>query len=298
MTDREEAGLRGQVRICSTECDRLSGDRHWVLRTTDTFLPEGHLLEQRHRNPDGSHWATICRYDQYARILEKEQGDQRLSYHYDTFGRLERVMVHSPASGDRVYESVQYAADGTKTKTFYPIPLDQAQRKSTSISVESMLHLSLDAVAIMTLLDTDDRAIRKVLYDADDRVIRRVVFRYDERGLLLEEGELIGGAIRDDFRNVYRYDALGRRIESDKRWGDLGGALRAFAYNEHGDKAEEIIQQNSGVMTENTDARGWMQRFSYIYDEHENWIERTTETILNSGETSRSAIDRRELTYY
>jgi hypothetical protein len=120
------------------------------------------------------------------------------------------------------------------------------------VCADAMLHLSIDAVVIMTVLDANDRPIRKVLYDADDRVIRRVAFRYDTRGLLLEEGELVGGSIRDDFRNVYRYDAFGRKIEADKSSGDLGGARRTFAYNQVGDMVEEIVEQNTGVMMEDT----------------------------------------------
>jgi hypothetical protein len=161
-----------------------------------------------------------------------------------------------------------------------------------------MLHFSIDAVVIMTVLDANDRPIRKVLYDGDDRVIRRVAFRYDARGLLLEEGELVGGSIRDDFRNVYRYDSLGRQIEADRRWGDLGGARRTFAYNDGGDRVQEIIEQNMGLMSEEFGSEAWTQRFAYQYDDYENWIERTTETILHTGDARLSMIKRRELTYY
>ena len=91
-----------------------------------------------------------------------------------------------------------------------------------------MLHVSIDAFIIMTVHDANDRAIREVLYDMEDRVIRRVAFRYDARGLLLQEGEVADGSIREDFRNVYRYDAQGRQIEVDRRWGDLGSGRQSF----------------------------------------------------------------------
>jgi len=125
-----------------------------------------------------------------------------------------------------------------------------------------------------------------VLYDLDDRVIRRVTFRYDERRLLLEEGEVVGGSIRDDFRNVFRYDALGRKIEVLQRWGDeLGGARLAFAYNGHGDVVQKSIEQNLGFLRDDdAGSQSWMERFAYQYDDHGNWIQRTTETISHSGE--------------
>jgi hypothetical protein len=274
------------------------------MYTNDTFSPQGHLLERRHQNPEGSHWSIICRYDERGRILEKEQvgeepdAHQLFSYRYDPHGRLDRVILHSAKEGERVFESVQYAADGTKTQTSYPTPLDETKRQTTGVCAESMLHLSIDAVVIMTILDASDRPIRKVLYDGDDRVIRRVAFRYDARGLLLEEGELVGGSIRDDFRNVYRYDASERQVEADRRWGDLGGGRRTFAYNDRGDIVQEIIEQNTGLMMEDTGSQAWTERFAYQYDDYGNWIERTTETILHTGEARLSMIEQRELTYY
>jgi hypothetical protein len=228
------------------------------MHTHDTFSSPGHLLERRHRNPDGSQWSIICRYEEDGRILEKEHVGEKpaaqllFSHRYDPFGRLDRVMLHSAQEGERVFESVQYAADGTKTKTSYPTPLDDNERKTTGVCAESMLHLSIDTAVIMTILDASDRPIRKVLYDGDNRVIRRVAFRYDARGLVLEEGELVGGSVREDFRNLYRYDTLGRLIEANRRWGDLGGGRRTLTYNDRGDVVQEIIEQNMGLMMEDT----------------------------------------------
>jgi hypothetical protein len=206
-------------------------------------------------------------------------------------------MLRSAQEGERVFESVQYAADGTTTRTSYPTPLDEARRQNTSVFAEAMLHVSLDAVVVTTLLDASDRPIRKVLYDRDDRVIRRIGFRYDARGLLLEEGELVAGSIREDFRNVYRYDAQGRQVEAHRRWSDLGGTKRSFTYDDQGNIAEEIIEQNDGfMMTDGSGNQAWIERFAYEYGD-ENWIQRTTETIPRAGEARVSMIERRELTY-
>ena len=175
-------------------------------------------------------------------ILEKEQANELLSYNYDSLGRLERVFERSGSKSERVFESIQYAADGTKTRTTYPATIEESKRRMTSVAASAMLHVSLEAVAIMAVLYSSGLPIRKVFYDVDDRVIRRVAFRHDTGGLLLEEGEVIDGSIREDFRNIYRYDASGRQIEADQRWGDFGGSRRTFDYNEYGDKVREIIQ--------------------------------------------------------
>jgi hypothetical protein len=147
MTDRKEAELRGGVRTCQLELDYVYSDRHWVMQTADVYSREGNLLERRHRNPDGSQWSTICRYDEQERILEKACLGQTLTaeelflYHYDELGRLERVMARSRDGSERVFESFRYANDGTKTQIAYPPPLDERNRMSAA----SDLHFSVDA---------------------------------------------------------------------------------------------------------------------------------------------------------
>jgi len=302
MTDREEAKLRGSVSECATERAYIYPDHDWVMHTRKTFSSDGRLLEKRHRNPDGSEWSILCHYDDGGRMLRKEQftGNpseyELLTYAYDSLGRLERVTAQR-GSEERVCESVRYSADGTCTTTAYPRPLTDEQRRNTSGSGESALHHSPDAVAVMTLLDAHGRPVRRVLYDTDDRVIRRVAFRYNPRGLLAEEGEIIAGTIRPDFRNVYRYDDVNRMIEADRRWGDVGGMRRTFTYNERGDVIEENLQPYPGLPGTEHDLQPWAQRFSYRYDEPGNWIERRTETVLHTGEARLSMVLRRTLRY-
>lgn len=304
MTDREEAGLRGPVKTCGIECDYVYPDKRWVMHTSDAFSPEGNLLERRHRNPDGSQWSILCRYDDGGRILDKvyargePSGGEVLTYQYDALGRLDRVIMRSGEDADRVFESFRYEADGTKTQTTYKIPLDDQKRMNTGVAGGSMLHMSIDAVAIMTLFDATGRATRKVLYDVDDRVIRRTTFRYDAQSLLVEEGELIAGRIREDFRNVYRYDAAGNRIGAEMRWGDLGGQRTSFAHNTRGDVTEERIEKTHLLREERRDDQSWTRLFRYQYDDFGNWTERVTETARSNGETSVSMIERRDLAYY
>jgi hypothetical protein len=290
--------------VCRTEVDYQNADHPWVRRTDETYSAQGQLLEQRHLNPDGSAWSMILRYGENGQLVEKQifgaepAANQLFSYRYDPLGRLERVILRDPQEFERVCESVQYAADGTKTRTEYPTPLSETQRRQTGVCVEAMLHVSLDAVAIMTIADASDRPIRKVLYDADDRVIRRVGFRYCESGRLLEEGELVGGRIRDDFRNVYRYDTAGRQVEVDRHWGDFGGSRRTFTYNERGDTLQESIQPRAGLAELGPDPETRTLQFAYVYDDPGNWIERTTQTILATGDRRLTTVERRELIYY
>jgi hypothetical protein len=290
-TDRKEAGLRGLVRTCATEHDVVYPDRHWIMHTTDTFSQRGDLLERQHTNPDGSRWSVIRRYDECGILREEARLGDDLEdlycYQYDELGRVERVIVRSAQHGERVFESYLYGHDGTKTQTSYPLPIIAKEGVFTLVASDGPLHMSPDAVAIMTLFDAMGRPIRKVLYNADDRIIHRVQFRYDERGLLIEEGELIGGGISADFRNLFRYDQSGRRIEDDRRWSS-GGERRRFSYNEQGDVVEEQIDHFSDLTLNHPAHQSWAQRYSYEYDDQNNWIIQRTET----------AVDRRQLTYY
>jgi hypothetical protein len=152
MTDREESGLRGQVKTCRTERDYVYPEQNWVLHTEDTFSQQGHLLERRHWNPGAPPLSTVCRYDDQGRLVEKAVQNERFSYIYDALGRLERVVLRSAEDSERVFDSVRYAADGTKTSMSYPTPLDEAQRQNRSVDARGALHFSIDAVAILTVL--------------------------------------------------------------------------------------------------------------------------------------------------
>ncbi|MBV8551466.1 MAG: hypothetical protein JOY54_09210 [Acidobacteriaceae bacterium] len=302
MTDREHADCRGRVRTCRTEREYVYADGHRVMYIEEEFSPDGDLLERRHRNPDGSEWSICCEYDERGQKREKqhisnEGAPQELFvYKYDALGRLERVVEHSQGR-QRVSESIKYWPDGTKTQTSYPAPLTDEQRRTTSACGPAILHWSADTVCIMKSFDPSGRAVREVLYDADDRVIRRIAFVYDEHGRLIEEGELIGGRIREDFRHIYRYDASGRRIEADMRWGDLIGERRRYGYNSHDDPIETVIEQ-SNLLTDESIARSWTERSRHTYDEHGNWTERVTEVLTPNLDARVSMIERRYLIYY
>lgn len=261
-------------------------------------------MEWRQRSPHGFRFATVCRFNERGQVIEKEQTGNpsavRLlfSYLYDSSGRLERILLQSAAETERVVESVRYDPDGSRIHTAYPIPLDENLRRSSGVSVESALHISLDAVAIMTMFDASDRPLRKVFYDERDRAIRRVGFHYDKHGLLDAEGEWIAGRICEDFRNLYRYDNAGRRIGIDCRWGDLAGTRRTYSYNEHSDIWTERIEVMDGLREEENEPRDWTQRYAYQYDRFDNWTERRLEAVFDSGDVRLTTIDRRELTYY
>src|SRR5664279_1499011 len=140
--------------------------RQWVMHTSTIFSPGGNLLEQRHRNPDGSHWSMECRYDDGGRLSQKDEANIQgtplwLYYHYDSFGRLERVVARSATGTDRVYELYQYDETGRKTVTVYP---DPALRGKLHTTVETASETSADASSIVTHFDHQDRPCKRLFY--------------------------------------------------------------------------------------------------------------------------------------
>lgn len=302
MTDREQAGLRGAVKTCVSERDYAYPDHHWVMHTTNTFSAEGNLLEKRHRNPDGSQWSTICRYDDQGRLSQKEDlpedleaAKQVFSYQYDALGRLERVAARSERGTERVCESYRYDRAGRKTMTVYPDP--GLRGKCIGIDLELTLEISAEASSIMTIFDDRDRPVKRVFYDPNGMVDRRILMRYDAAGRLLEEGECeADGSIREDLRHVYRYDSEGRLIEKSMHKYAFGTHRKTFLYNEQGDIIEERRQRTPGII-EGGD-QDWTLRYRYQYDDRGNWIERITETVLSGGDPRVSMIERRRVEYY
>lgn len=294
ISDRELAGLRGPVALCETE--QLK--RGFV--TKESFRRDGQWTERWHRNPDGSEWTIVRRYDPDGRLIEEEQTGppaQTLAYSYDAEGRLARIDVRLPDGTERVQESFLYRDDQTSAITLYIDP--PLREKKVVVSVESMLHMSIDAVCIMTIRDSGKKLIKKVLYDADGRVIRRVLFRYDGDGRLVEEGEIdFGDHLRADMRNSFRYDAEGHCIETDSYWGEFGGQRKTRSYNERGDLKEERVEPLPGrvVLHERVP---WSAHYDYEYDAHGNWTSRTEQVQrLDSGAPIRSEVTRRKLKYW
>lgn len=300
MTDRGEAGLRGPVKTCQVERDCVYQDHHWVMHTSTVFAEDGQLLEQRHRNPDGTAWRVVCHYDDRGRISRKEyfhegpDAKQVLLYEYDSPGRLERVRVRSENGEERVAESYTYDRAGRKAATVYP---DPAQRNASGLVTEA-LETSPGASAILTLFDEQDRPERRVFYDPNGIVERRVVMRYDADGRLLEEGEREpDGSIREDFRTQYRYDAAGRVIEKEFYWSAIGRVRDEYVYNPEGDVVENRHESAGGFAHPDGDQK-WTVRSRYLYDDRGNWVERIEETTPQGGEQRISMIERRRIEYY
>jgi hypothetical protein len=303
MTGREEAGLRGSVRQCTTETEFQSG----VGVTTRSFSRDGRLLEARHRNPDGSEWFAKYRYTEDGLLLEREYGggiegagDRLLRYEYNPAGRLQRVTARNGDGDERVAESHRYEPNGEHMMTEYPDPALPARGVQSVTS--NMLRKTADTVAILTYFDIAGLPTKRVLYDGNDMVIRRVLIRHDAQWRIVEEGEAEpGGAIRPDFRHLYRYDSQGRRIEADMYWYDLGGQRTTTTYNDQGDIAEERTLARRSAIDLGLGERDveWLERHEYVHDTCGNWVSRTSTTHAPpDAEGTQVRTERRQIEYW
>ena len=292
MTDRENAQLRGQVRKYVLKQEHRYPGGH---RVDSTFSPEGHLLEKRQRNADGSEWSVICRYDDSGRIVERQQHgkpSELISYRYDSLGRLLSVTARSAYGDEHVRESYQYDAAGRKTRIVHPPPIPAGA--NVGIAIDCMFEFSPEASSIVTLFDEQDRPSMRIFYDPNNNADRVVLLRHDAHGRLVEEGEREpDGTIARDRNRIYIYDDNGQPIEITTHHS-LGTFRKTFAYNEHGDLSRE--RQEHRLIVDDTE--DWTSHYLYQYDDRGNWTERTTEVETSDGARRVNLIERRQLDYY
>jgi len=297
MTDREKAGLRGPVALCETEVlfspRGLEKSTHVTL---ESYRLDGRRIEMS--DTRRSEWTNRWHYYDYddgrPREVVFEGADAfRRVFVYDDKARLKAVSIHN-AEGRHLEESYTYHDDGTVVHTSYP----RKPPGLVGVLADSMLHLSGDAVRITTLLDSRGNALEKVLYDVDRRPIQRVLFLYDTAGRVVEEGEAYtDNRMRDDFRNLYRYDEQGRHTEIE-RYFPFGGTRQTMTYNEQGD----LVERHTVSLPTDIDFMAqspWAEYFGYEYDTRSNWIRRTLEHHLEeTGETIHRDEHRRRLEYW
>jgi len=265
----------------------------------ELFHADGRRRELTHEHADLVDWTHRWLYDLDNRLSEETLDGTfpfRRTFKYDKSGRLETVFHHEN-QGRWLEESYLHHKDGTSTQISYPQDHRQHRGESSTL-FDSLLHISADAVRIVTMRDSREKPLEKVLYDIDDRTIHRVLFLYDDAGRLVEEGEAYSdNTIRDDFKNLYRYDAHGRCIEKEVRT-PFCGERQTTTYNESGDVSTfKTTPLDIGI--DIGPKRPWALHYGYEYDVRGNWLVCDVETrTLDTAETTDIRENRRRLTYW
>src|SRR5207253_1464972 len=164
MTDREEAGLRGSVRICVEETTYPTGKS----LTTTEYGPDGRLLTTRTSNSDGSECFTTKTYEADGRLVKTSSAKSgepatETLYAYDEAGRLKESR---DADGEGNLTGYRYDQQGrnSEIKTFAPEVIERYRNgvlvagKSFDLGLAALLVISVAgqvafSIRVSTLLE-------------------------------------------------------------------------------------------------------------------------------------------------
>jgi hypothetical protein len=298
---------------------------------TIIFNKSGQVIEQLNRNPDGSEWRTVNDYSDSGNLLATRSFDstgvlnREVRYIYDANNRLtaeQHVDLGGPVTTPTTYT---YNDAGGKLKINEP---DFPGEADMMIGIEGVTLVSApDARRVESRYDDRDEAVEIRVFNNDGALVTRIEITRDARGNPLEETQYIGDAF--PFRacasdscsteemialteeqkaevalvfspgsvmskHTHRYDTEGRLIESKLTMMGMEVNRQTFAYDEVGNKSEEVSYDAGGGVAKAI--------FTREYDKHGNW---TMELVSNAsswdaefGLSTPAQVTRRVITYW
>ena len=299
---------------------------------TIIFNKSGQVIEQLNRNPDGSEWRSVNDYTDSGNLLATRSFDPTgvlnsdVRYIYDANDRL-IAEQHVDLDGT-VTTPTTYAYDeaGGKVKIN---ELDFPGEANTMIGIEgvNLVISAAEARRVESRYDDRDETVEVRVFNIDDALVTRVEITRDARGNPLEETQYIGdafpfyacasdscsteemGALTEEqkaevaqvfspgsamSKHTHTYDTEGRLIESKLIMMGMEVNRQTFAYDEAGNKSEEV-SYNAGECVSKA-------IFTREYDKHGNW---TMELVSNAsswdaefGLSTPVQVTRRLITYW
>jgi hypothetical protein len=305
-------------RILSTR-SRNSDGSQWVTRYE--YSNSGQLLKAASGIEGQALTETTYSYDPQAR-LEKITTDSKsetpVFFRYDEHGGKTKIQTsrasdyrpNNMATGGSPFEAADMAPnlpDGGTTTTIY----DEHDRP-TEVQVRDSNR------------ELVNRALRT--YDAQGHVSEEkqiydnlvTMFPPETRQKLLDDSGLSADQLRQELHAQLtklmkgqagpysvsnRYDSGGRLIHTDRRIFNQEDEIDT-TYNEHGDTESEITRSTRPETENEPTAPGPSSsyseaRYSYQYDQHGNWTEKTVSYRSSSDAAFQSStVIKRSLTYY
>jgi antitoxin component YwqK of YwqJK toxin-antitoxin module len=294
----------------SEQINRNPDGSEW--RIVNDYSDSCKLLATRIYNPSGA--------------LSSEMG-----YSYDNEGRL--VAQQHITQDGKVTTPTTYAYDsgGGKIKIQ---EFDFSGEANVMIGIEgTSTSISADEVKrIETRYDDRGEAVDVKAFNTAGSLVSRVEITRDERGNPLEETQYAGdvvpfgpcasgscsteemAALTEEqkaelaaelarlfspgtamSKHTHRYDVEGRLIESKLTIMGMEAGRQTFAYDEAGNKSEEVSYKEDGTL-------GSKAVFAREYDEHGNWIKELVSAALNwdaeFGLSTPNHVTRRIITYW
>jgi len=281
-------------------------------RTINDYSDSGKLLKTKSYNPTGT--------------LSSE-----VRYIYDDEGRL--VAEHYITRDGKVTMPTTYAYDnkGRKIKT-QELEFSGEARVMVGIEGTSTAISAGEAKRVETRYDDLGEAVEVKVFNAGGVLISRVEITRDARGNPLEETQYVGdialfdpstsdscsteemAALTEEqkveaaaeiarlfapgtvmSKHSHRFDRKGRLIESKLTMMGMEAGGRTFAYDEAGNKTEEISYNEDGTL-------GTKAVFTREYDEHINWTKELVSTVSSRdpefGLSTPAHVTHREITYW
>ena len=286
-----------------------------------TYDASGHLLKITAGVEGRAATQTTYTYDQQGRlqnINDDARRDSPVVFHYDERGRKTKIEISRSADyrpNTAVGGSPFHAADrapnlpgGGSATTIY----DEHDR-ATEVQVR-------DANGELV-----NRALR--VYDAQGHIIEEkqildnpeAIIPSEARAKMLDESGLSADQLQRELRAQltklmagqsgpysvsYHYDTYGRVNHTTRRVFNDEEEIET-TYNEHGDTESEITRSTrlTAEADPSTPAPSLPSysevRYSYQYDQHENWTEKAVLYRTSSGGTFQSStVNKRTLAYY
>ena len=190
MSDREQAGFRGPVKMCVEESTFPNGP---VVRTTTEYRLDGKLLETRSDHGNGFTLMFTHEYDSEGRLTKikpanSDHPTSEMIYDYDSAGRS--LSITNTASGDRTDFHYDQAGRKVGIQRFDPKTLERSRNCAYAISAWDAATSGAgipDGGTIATIYDEGDRPIEMQTRDADGQILSRIIRTYNAAGLLIEE---------------------------------------------------------------------------------------------------------------
>jgi YD repeat-containing protein len=259
-------------------------------------------------------------YDHQGRlqsIRSDERPENPITFLYDELGRKNKTQTSRPED----YRP-NVAMGGS--------PFEVADREAPNLP---------GGGSATTVYDERDRPIEVQVRDAAGDLVNQAVRTYDEQGHILEEKQILNrpsamfppealakiqgesGIPMDQLRQEleaqftklmagqspysvsYSYDSNGRTDHMRRRVFNQQEDAETL-YNEYGDVASETTRSTRlGELADSSSALGLPEysevRYSYKYDDHENWVEKAVSYRSSpDGALQSSTVTRRTLTYY
>lgn len=341
-TDKEKQELKGLVKTVHVESSqyRVQEDGQTIempgYNPTTIFNRDGWIIEQFHKNPDGSKWRIVSDYSEKGMLITTRSYHNsdvpigEVKYIYDDKGRLTAEQYKEQNGKIMTPTTYFYNSEGRKTKIQ---ELDFTEDEMVVIGIEGTnggIFVG-GAKRVETLYDYQDGVVEVKIFNSDGALLSRAELIRDADGSLVEETQYLGdivefspfasgseaakemAALTEQQRTeaereaarifspgsviskrIHKYNESGMLTETKQTMMGMETERQTFAYDEYGNKSEEVNYHGDGFESKTI--------FTRDFDANGNWTREEVSTTSSSNAeteiTNAVSVTRRTFTYY